>query len=106
MVQKSNPHLQRRYNTQAIEAVDKLQAHCQERGIQLVHFVLAWLLNRTGVTSPIIGPRTREQLEDYLAALDLTLEESDHDFVDSVVPPGEHVATFYEAEFGPHLHRW
>jgi aryl-alcohol dehydrogenase-like predicted oxidoreductase len=35
---------------------------------------LAWLLQRPTVTSPIIGPRSLEQLDDNLAALELRLE--------------------------------
>ncbi len=35
---------------------------------------LAWLMQRPGITSPIIGPRSLEQLEDNLAALEVRLE--------------------------------
>jgi aryl-alcohol dehydrogenase-like predicted oxidoreductase len=38
---------------------------------------LAWLLARPAVTSPIIGPRTLEQLEDNLGAIDLALTPED-----------------------------
>jgi aryl-alcohol dehydrogenase-like predicted oxidoreductase len=36
---------------------------------------LAWVMGREGVTSPIFGARTLDQLEDNLAAADLTLDE-------------------------------
>ncbi len=36
---------------------------------------LAWVMAREGVTSPIFGARTLEQLEDNLGAADLTLDE-------------------------------
>jgi aryl-alcohol dehydrogenase-like predicted oxidoreductase len=35
---------------------------------------VAWTLAQSGVTSAIIGPRTVEQLEDNLTAVDLTLD--------------------------------
>jgi aryl-alcohol dehydrogenase-like predicted oxidoreductase len=35
---------------------------------------LAWLLERPGVTAPILGARTAAQLEDNLGALDLVLD--------------------------------
>jgi aryl-alcohol dehydrogenase-like predicted oxidoreductase len=38
---------------------------------------LAWLLQRPTVTSPIIGPRSLEQLDDNLAALELRLEPAE-----------------------------
>jgi aryl-alcohol dehydrogenase-like predicted oxidoreductase len=36
---------------------------------------LAWLLAQSGVTAPIIGPRTLEQLEDLLPAAQLALSD-------------------------------
>jgi aryl-alcohol dehydrogenase-like predicted oxidoreductase len=35
---------------------------------------LAWVLQRDGVTSPIIGPRTLAQLDANVATLDITLD--------------------------------
>jgi aryl-alcohol dehydrogenase-like predicted oxidoreductase len=37
---------------------------------------LAWLLNNKVVTAPIIGPRTVEQLDGSLRALEITLSET------------------------------
>lgn len=34
---------------------------------------LAWLLARTGITAPIVGANTVQQLQESLAALDLRL---------------------------------
>ncbi|MCD6291156.1 MAG: aldo/keto reductase, partial [Anaerolineae bacterium] len=59
-----------------------------------------------GITSPIIGPRTMEQLEDNLGALDVTLTEEDLKRLDQVAPPGRAVVPYYEADFGPHKFRW
>ena len=69
------------------------------------HFAIAWVMNQPGITSPIIGPRTMEQLEDNLKSLDLKLTEEDCAEVDQLVPPGTFVSPFYQAEFGPHNHR-
>ncbi|MCL5782892.1 MAG: aldo/keto reductase [Candidatus Thermoplasmatota archaeon] len=44
---------------------------------------LNWLLNREGVTSPIIGARNIAQLEDNLASTGWTLNKSDMDYLDS-----------------------
>jgi aryl-alcohol dehydrogenase-like predicted oxidoreductase len=40
---------------------------------------LAWLLGVDGVTSPIVGPRTYEHLEDLLGAVDVTLSSEEHE---------------------------
>ena len=77
----------------------------RDRGVPLSQFALAWVMAQPGVTSPIIGPRTMEQLEDNLAAAEVALTEEDMDQVDQVIAPGQMVAPFYEADFGPHRFR-
>ncbi|MGI9093861.1 MAG: aldo/keto reductase [Mycobacteriales bacterium] len=47
---------------------------------------LAWLLARPGVTGPIIGPRTAEQLEDSVRAVELTLDDETLDALDEIFP--------------------
>jgi aryl-alcohol dehydrogenase-like predicted oxidoreductase len=57
---------------------DQVQAYedfCGEEGHDPATVALAWLLSRDGVTGPIIGPRTAEQLEHAVAALDVHLDE-------------------------------
>ena len=71
----------------------------------LSQFALAWVMAQPGVTSPIIGPRTVEQLENYLDAASLALDDEDFQAVDAVIPPGRMVAPFYESDFGPHRFR-
>jgi aryl-alcohol dehydrogenase-like predicted oxidoreductase len=40
------------------------------------------------VTAPIIGPRTMEQLESQLGAVDVVLDGAILDRIDEIVPPG------------------
>lgn len=64
----------RYYNEQSwatLEAVDKL---AKELGKSTSQIALAWQLSDAIITSPIIGPRTLEQLEDNLGAVGLRLE--------------------------------
>jgi aryl-alcohol dehydrogenase-like predicted oxidoreductase len=68
----------------------KLADHCREKGAAPSQFALAWCLANPIMTSIILGPRTQEQLEDNLAALSVEITAADEDFVDSLVPPGEH----------------
>ena len=71
----------------------------------LSQFALAWCMQQPGVTSPIIGPRTMEQLKDNLKALDVVITDEDKQAVDALIPPGRMVSAFYEANFGPHPFR-
>jgi len=69
-----------------MEGIDKLaDAH----GITSSQFSLAWCLQIPGVTCPIIGPRTLEQLKDNLGALPVTLSPDELKSVDALNPPGE-----------------
>ena len=47
---------------------------------------LAWLLPRPAVTAPIIGPRTMEQLDGALRALELELEDEALARLDEIFP--------------------
>lgn len=99
------PHLQRRYTEQIFDVVEGVEPIAREKGVPLSQFALAWCMHQPGVTSPIIGPRTMEQLEDNLQALEVAITDDDRAKVDQVIPPGRMVSPFYEASFGPHLHR-
>jgi NDP-hexose C3-ketoreductase / dTDP-4-oxo-2-deoxy-alpha-D-pentos-2-ene 2,3-reductase len=53
-----------------LEAYEKL---CGEIGEKPANVAVAWLLHRPGVTAPIVGPRTLDQLEDAVRAEKLKL---------------------------------
>jgi aryl-alcohol dehydrogenase-like predicted oxidoreductase len=103
---ENNPRLKARMVEAVFDIVEGLQPLAAAKGCTLSQFVLAWCMNQPGITSPIIGPRTMEQLEDNLGALPLTLTAEDHATIDQLVPPGRMVSPFYEADFGPHQYRW
>ena len=102
----SNPMLQKRMQEQIFDVTEGLQPLIEAKGCSLSQLALAWCVYQPGITSPIIGPRTMEQLEDNLAAGDVTLTEEDTATIDALIPPGRMVSPFYEAEFGPHRYRW
>jgi aryl-alcohol dehydrogenase-like predicted oxidoreductase len=59
-------------------AVDEAQAIAEAKGATVSQVALAWLLATEGVTSPIIGPRTDEQLADLLGAADVSLTDEEY----------------------------
>jgi NDP-hexose C3-ketoreductase / dTDP-4-oxo-2-deoxy-alpha-D-pentos-2-ene 2,3-reductase len=71
-------------NRDAVEAYEKLAA---ELGVDPADLALAWLLSRPGVTAPIIGPRTVEQLDNSLRALDIKIDEKTLARLDELFPP-------------------
>ena len=70
----------------------KLQVYeklCAELGEQPGDVALAWVLHQAGITAPIIGPRTLDQLDRSLRALDVQLDEQVLRRLDEVFPgPG------------------
>lgn len=69
-----------------IDAYSKL---CAELGESEANVAVAWLLSNPVVTAPIIGPRTVEQLEDLLRAVEIELDESVLKRLDEIFPgPG------------------
>lgn len=89
----------------AFDAVDALEGVAREKGVPLSQLALAWTIQQPGITSPIIGPRSLEQLEDNLKALDVKLTEQDRARIDAISPPGQSTVSFYDANFGPNA-RW
>jgi len=79
----SNPHFERR-----LDVVEDLVALAAAKGVPLAHFAVAWALRHPAVTSAIVGPRTLEQLEDLVGALEVTITDEDAARVDAIVPPG------------------
>jgi aryl-alcohol dehydrogenase-like predicted oxidoreductase len=70
----------------ALERYEKL---CSEIGEKPANVGVAWLLRRPGVTAPIIGPRTIDQLEDALHAERLKLTDDVAKKLDEIWPgPG------------------
>jgi len=73
-------------NRPAIEAYETL---CAEIGHDPAHVGLAWLLAQPAVTGPIIGPRTMDQLDGSLPALEITLDDKVLARLDEIFPgPG------------------
>ncbi len=66
-----------------LEAYEDL---CAELGEEPGAVGLAWLLTRPAVTGPIVGPRTPEQLESALHAVDVTLDDKVLARLDEIFP--------------------
>lgn len=67
----------------ALEAWEKL---CADLGEKPADVALAWLLHNPVVTAPIIGPRTMDQLDGSLRALDIKLTEQTLTKLDEIFP--------------------
>ncbi len=82
--------MQTEFREESFVVAQKLATHCEQRTprVSLSHFATAWVLANKAVSSVIAGPRTFEQWQDYLGALDCTITAEDEAMVDSLVKPG------------------
>lgn len=71
------------------DRLNRYEKLCRELGEEPAVVALAWMLGNPDVTSPIIGPRTMEQLTGSLRALDITLDAETRKRLDEIWPgPG------------------
>lgn len=80
---ESRPEVQRK-----LDVIETLIRVADEAGISLTHMAIAFTLAHPAVTSTIIGPRTRAQLDDLLAGADVRLDGPTLDAIDELVLPG------------------
>ena len=74
---------QRYFNERNWDLLEKIETLGQEKGeYSISQMALAWLLSEPLVTSPIIGPRTLEQLQDNLGAAGLRLAQDEKELLD------------------------
>jgi aryl-alcohol dehydrogenase-like predicted oxidoreductase len=68
------------------QRIEDWEELCGKIGEAPAHVALAWLLHQDGVTAPIIGPRTREQLDSAQRALEITLDAGTLARLDEIFP--------------------
>lgn len=74
----------------SLDVAQQLMQHCQQRNVFVSQFALAWCLANSTITSIVLGPRTKEQFDDNLQALAVSITDEDEQFVNQIVPAGEH----------------
>jgi aryl-alcohol dehydrogenase-like predicted oxidoreductase len=79
---------------------DEINRYCTAKGMAMSQFALSWCLANPIVTSVIFGPRTKEQFEDNIRCLDVTISAEDEAFINDLVPTGEHSGKgFQDAQY-------
>ena len=93
----------------AWDVLDLLREIAAEKGCTVSQLALAWCGAQPGVTAPIIGPRTFEQVADNLGAVKVSLEPADLERIDALAPPRSATVRYYDeaatSDFRPHAHR-
>jgi aryl-alcohol dehydrogenase-like predicted oxidoreductase len=79
----------------------KVKELAETNGMTLATLSLAWVAGQPGITSPIIGARSEQQLRESAAACERKLDAELLRAVDEIFEPGSHHVHYYSANFGP-----
>jgi len=85
----------RRVTTRGIEAGLRFAEVAKQAGRTPGQLALLWCKDQPAVTSPIVGPRTLEQLEELLPVTGMTLTDEERAACDQINPPGNAVVDFH-----------
>jgi aryl-alcohol dehydrogenase-like predicted oxidoreductase len=85
---QDNRIMQTEWRPESLQIAQEIKRHAESCGITAGQFAVAWVLNNRFVTAVIGGPRTEEQWDDYLGALDYRFTADDEAFLDGLVTAG------------------
>ncbi|MGV8920812.1 MAG: aldo/keto reductase [Pseudomonas sp.] len=80
--------LETEWRVESLRIAKKIQEYTQAKGVGIVEFAIAWVLNNKAVSSAIVGPRTEEQWDGYIKANEVKITAEDEAFIDSLVTSG------------------
>jgi len=94
------------FSDAAYDLLETITTIANEKSCTPGQLALAWCAQQPGITSPIVGIRTMEQLEQNLGAIEVEITDQDRKRIDENSLPGRVIVPYYQADFGPHLFRW
>jgi len=84
-----------RVTSRGVEAGAKFAAIADRFGRMPGQLALTWCKDEPGITSPIVGPRTSEQLQQLLPVLEMSLSAEERSACDEINPPGGVLVNFH-----------
>ena len=85
---KDRRMMESEFRAESLVCAQAIKARAEARGMTAGQFALNWVLANPLIGSVLAGPRTMEQWDEYLGALDHALTPEDEDFMDALVPIG------------------
>ena len=75
------------YQDTDFDIVERVVDLAKEKGVALAQIALAWILNKPGVVSPIIGATKMRHLEQAVEAIEIQLAEGDMTYLEELYQP-------------------
>lgn len=76
------------------QIADRVVEVAEKLGHTPAQIALAWLLNKPGITAPVVGVSKISQLDQLVAATEITLDESDMVYLEELYKPVENLLSF------------
>jgi len=86
-----------RVTARGIEVGSQFVQLAKDKAISPAQLAVLWVKDQPGITAPLIGPRTLEQLEHFLPVMEMRLDDQTRAACDALVPPGSAVADFHNS---------
>ncbi|HEX2911658.1 MAG TPA: aldo/keto reductase [Chloroflexia bacterium] len=92
-----SPNFSSRVTPRGQQVGEEVQKMAKERNMTPGQLALLWTKDQPGITAPIYGPRTFEQLQEALGVLDMNLSDEDRQIFDQLNPPGSVISDFHDS---------
>jgi aryl-alcohol dehydrogenase-like predicted oxidoreductase len=92
------PRFSAEYRVQNEAVVARFSAFAKQRGQSAAQLTLAWVLAKQPRLVPLVGARTRAQLQDMLSALERPLSGEEAQALEAIVPADATLGSRYPAE--------
>lgn len=86
-----------RVTARGIATGDRFVALAGEFRLSPAQFAILWVKDQPGITAPLTGPKTLEQLEHLLPVAEMSMTREMRDACDALVPPGSAAANFHNS---------
>jgi len=86
-----------RVTARGIEIGRQFVSLAQDHGISPAQLAVLWVKEQPGITAPLIGPKTVEQLEHLLPVAGMSLSDNLRAACDQLNPPGSAVTDFHNS---------
>jgi len=67
--------------------IDRVEEIAKKKNIKMAQLALAWVLNRDGVSAPIVGTTTLENLYELIEAIDIKLSDEEMRYLEEPYVP-------------------
>ena len=84
-----------RINRKGLEAAARVPEIAARYGLTPAQVSLLWVKDQPGITAPLVGPRTPEQLGEMLQVADMQADDDLRAAFDQINPPGMAVSNFH-----------